>query len=128
MDTITPASHRIHVATTIIVGILVIALVALTFYVSSLKDQNIVGPPLAGPNDKQAQVVRFMDDFINLVLDAPGEVDFDTRLRLENEVRDTKDAEILAAWKAFTDSKTEDEAQDRVVDLLKILVARLRTN
>jgi len=126
MDTTSPSSHRVHVATTVIIGILVIAVVGLTIYVSSLKNQITGEVPVVGQTNKSGYVLLFMEDFVNSVLDAPGEVDFETRLRLENEVRETKDAEILAAWKAFTDSKSEGDAQKSVVQLLKILVVKLK--
>ena len=126
MDTTSPSSHRVHVATTVIIGILVIAVVGLTIYVSSLKNQITGEVPVVGQTNKSGYVLLFMEDFVNSVLDAPGEVDFETSLRLENEVRETKDAEILAAWKAFTDSKSEGDAQKSVVQLLKILVVKLK--
>ncbi|HEY4505008.1 MAG TPA: hypothetical protein VJI73_04530 [Candidatus Paceibacterota bacterium] len=128
MDTISTPSHRIHVITVTIIGILVIAVVGLTFYVSSLNDQITGKVPIVKQSSKQTQIVLFMNDFINSVLDAPGEVDFETRLRLENEVRDTKDADILAAWKAFTEGKSEADAQERVIELLKVLATKLKTN
>lgn len=64
--------------------------------------------------------------FIRDVLQAEGEVDFETRLKLENTVRDLGDAEIKAEWKNFTDSKTEVGAQESVKKLLEILVTKIQ--
>jgi hypothetical protein len=47
-------------------------------------------------------------------------------LKLENAVREIQDKEILDQWIKFTESKTEDEAQKNVKDLLEILVNKLQ--
>ena len=72
------------------------------------------------------RVLNFTKIFITEVLKARTEVDFETRLRLENAVRDLNDHEILSQWQAFTDSKTEAEAQDKVKDLLDMLVNKIK--
>jgi hypothetical protein len=53
-------------------------------------------------------------------------VDFDTRLSLENGVRDLKDPEIMAEWQNFTGSKTEADAQNSVKKLLEMLVDKIQ--
>ena len=81
----------------------------------ALKTQNI--------NEK---VLGFTKLFIDKVLKAETEIDFETRLNLENAVRDMNDEEILTQWQKFTDSKTETEAQDNVKNLLGILVSKIK--
>jgi len=71
------------------------------------------------------KVLDFAKLFIQKVLKAKGEIDFETRLRLENAVREIKDKEILEKWKNFTNSQTEEEAQENVKDLLEILVDKI---
>jgi hypothetical protein len=71
------------------------------------------------------KVVNFLKLFIDKVLKADKEIDFETRLQLENGVRDLNDKEILAAWQKFTASKTEQEAQLEVNNLLTLLVGKL---
>jgi len=68
------------------------------------------------------RTLEFLSLFIKKVLKAEKEVDFDTRLMLENKVRELNDKEILEAWNKFVNSKSEDEAQKNVKDLLDILV------
>jgi len=75
-------------------------------------------------NDK---ILDFSKLFIQKVLKAQNEVDFETRLKLENAVRDLADDEILAQWEKFTGSKTETEAQDNVKLLLELLVNKIKT-
>ena len=72
-----------------------------------------------------ASALRFTKLFIAKVLKAKSEVDFETRLNLENAVRDLKDPEILAQWQKFTDSQTECDAQQNVKDLLELLVNKI---
>jgi hypothetical protein len=77
-------------------------------------------------NTKNERIVNFLKLFITKVLKAEGEVDFETRLKLENAVREIQDKEILDQWTKFTESKTEEEAQKNVKDLLEILVNKLQ--
>jgi len=53
-------------------------------------------------------------------------LDFETRLSLENSVRDLNDPEIMAEWQNFTNSKTEADAQTSVKTLLGILISKIQ--
>ena len=72
------------------------------------------------------KVLEFTKLFIEKVLKAETEVDFETRLKLENAVRNLGDEEILAQWQKFTESKTEAEAQKEVKNLLEMLMNKIR--
>ena len=74
-------------------------------------------------NDK---VLSFTKLFVEKVLKTETEVDFETRLQLENSVRDLGNHEILAQWQKFTESKTEDDAQAEVKNLLQMLVDNIK--
>lgn len=74
-------------------------------------------------NDK---IIEFTKLFVVKVLKAEAEVDFETRLKLENAVRDLKNEEILAQWQKFTESQTEIEAQTQVKNLLDMLVNKIK--
>ena len=63
------------------------------------------------------KVLEFTKLFIEKVLKAETEVDFETRLKLENTIRNLGDEEILVQWQKFTGSKTEAEAQKEVKNL-----------
>jgi len=73
------------------------------------------------------KVLEFTKLFIEKVLKTETEVDFETRLKLENTVRNLGDEEILSQWQKFTESKTESEAQDNVKNLLEMLVGKIKT-
>ncbi len=72
------------------------------------------------------KVLEFAKLFIEKVLKAKTEVDFETRLKLENAVRNLDDEEILVQWQKFTESKIEAEAQEEVKNLLEMLVNKIR--
>lgn len=72
------------------------------------------------------KILRFNKLFISKVLRAKSEIDFETRLRLENTVRDLNDEEILTQWKKFTDSQTEVQSQEEVKNLLEMLANKIQ--
>ena|SRR3989338_931053 len=72
------------------------------------------------------KVVDFASLFIKKVLQADKEVDFETRLSLENAVRGLKDEEIMAEWTNFVGAKTETSAQESVKKLLGILIDKIQ--
>ena len=73
-----------------------------------------------------AKYLDFLKMFIKLVIKSDKEVDFETRLKLENNVRELSaeynDPEILLQWQKFVASTNESEAQKNVKDLLAMLV------
>ncbi|MEA3399464.1 MAG: hypothetical protein U9R00_03075 [Patescibacteria group bacterium] len=73
-----------------------------------------------------ADVIDFTSLFIKKVIQAEQEVDFETRLSLENAVRELDDTEIMTEWENFIESKTEQEAQNNVKKLLGILIDRIQ--
>ena len=72
------------------------------------------------------KTLNFTRIFVVKILKAEKEVDFETRLMLENSVRDLENSEILAQWQKFTNSKTESEAQEEVKILLEMLVNKIK--
>ena len=74
------------------------------------------------------KVLNFAKLFVQKVLKAEGEIDFETRLELENAVRGIGDSDILAQWQRFVESKTEQEAQAEVKNLLELLVNKIRVS
>ena len=71
------------------------------------------------------KTINFLKMFIQKVIKSDQEVDFETRLKLENLVRDLNDEEILAAWQKFVNSPDEISAQKNVKELLGLLVDKI---
>lgn len=80
---------------------------------------------IANSKNTNEKVLNFTKLFITQVLRADGEVDFETRLKLENAVRELNDQNILAQWQKFVESETEEEAQEEVKNLLGMLVNKI---
>ena len=72
------------------------------------------------------KVLEFSKLFIKEVLKAETEVNFDTRLKLENAVKNLGDEEILNQWQKFTESKTEVQAQEEAKNLLEMLMNKIK--
>lgn len=72
------------------------------------------------------KVLEFTKLFIGKVLKSEAEVDFETRLKLENAVRNLEDEKILGQWQKFIESKTEAQAQEEVKNLLEMLVNKIK--
>ncbi|OGN06799.1 MAG: hypothetical protein A2940_01575 [Candidatus Wildermuthbacteria bacterium RIFCSPLOWO2_01_FULL_48_29] len=71
------------------------------------------------------RTLAFTQLFVEKVLQSDTEIDFDTRLLLENSVRSIGDEAILTQWKKFTESQTEEEVQTEVKNLLSLLAKKL---
>jgi multisubunit Na+/H+ antiporter MnhF subunit len=74
------------------------------------------------------RVLAFSKLFITKVLKSETEVSFEDRLNLESAVRGLNDEQVLAQWQKFTNSKTEEEAQNEVKNLLELLVNKIKIN
>jgi len=118
------------IKTTLILIIVLILLAANVFlgvkYISLVKELRQTQAALQTQKTNE-KVLGFLKLFIKEVLKAENEVDFETRLKLENAVRSLEDEEILTQWKKFTESKTEAEAQEEVKNLLEMLVNKIKT-
>lgn len=118
--------NKEHVAIIIVVGALVIGNIFFGFfYFNNLKELNTLESTQSKVELNQ-KIINFSEMFIKKVLQADKEVDFETRLSLENAVRDLKDPEVMTEWQNFTASKTEADAQNSVKKLLGILVSKIQ--
>lgn len=62
--------------------------------------------------------------FIDKILNSDSTVDIESRLELENAVRNLNDTEVLVQWKKFIDSPSEKDSQKAVKDLLGMLAEK----
>ena len=92
---------------------------------NSLKHELEVKQSLLEKREFNKDILLFVKLFVSKVLKSDQDIDFETRLELENAVRDLEDSEVLAQWKKFTESQTEQEAQTEVRNLLEMLIAKI---
>ena len=78
--------------------------------------------------ESNKRILDFAQLFIKKVLKSESEIDFETRLLLENSVRASNDSDILSQWQRFSNSKNDVDAQKAVKDLLDVLVEKLRAS
>ena len=70
------------------------------------------------------KALHFRNLFEQNVMMAEGEIDFETRLNLENALSDLNDPEILGLWKDFARSKTRQDASSIAKQLIDLLIER----
>ncbi|GIW65616.1 MAG: hypothetical protein KatS3mg094_135 [Candidatus Parcubacteria bacterium] len=96
------------------------------FYIKQLQDKIIYlqrkQEEITKPVNRQS--LEFLDLLVKKVLKADKEVNFETKLLLENKVRELRDKEILDTWNEFVNSKNETQAQKNIKDLIEILIER----
>jgi hypothetical protein len=71
------------------------------------------------------KVLFFAKLFVDKVLLGTGTVSFDSRLELENAVRDINDKEIFSKWQDFTNSQSDQESQTAAGSLLKLMFTKI---
>ena len=79
---------------------------------------------ITAAQEERTKFTEFNKVFISEVLQAKSEVNYDTRLKLDEMVKDINDKDLTAQWQKFTDSQTEKEAQDETVNLLGLVAER----
>lgn len=94
-------------------------------YFSLRKNYRVAQMVLEGRGISERNL-EFTKLFIDDVIRAQGEIDFETRLKLESAVRNLEDAEVLAQWSKFVESKTGDEAQREIKNLLGMLINKIK--
>ncbi|MFZ2149779.1 MAG: hypothetical protein WAV15_01305 [Minisyncoccia bacterium] len=110
----------------IVVGVLLVGCVffGLNYFFLSQELEEVQSR--SAKTELNERVLGFTSLFITEVLQADGEVNFETRLSLENSVRGLKDEQIMAEWQKFVGSKTEAEAQASVKRLLGMLIDKVQ--
>lgn len=107
------------------IGILLVAFLVAGFgYLSTQKKLTVAESSLVTA-DQVKEVALFNKMFVEKVLASKAQMSFDDRLELENSVRKLSDVEILRLWRAFTNSKSDADAQVQVKDLLQLLAAKM---
>lgn len=91
-------------------------------YTEALKEKNA---PVVDNTAKNIQIARFLQEFIAVVLSPQGTVSVDDRVKLENDIRQIGDAELLTQWQAFVGSTDAASAQKNAVSMMSLLSAKM---
>lgn len=81
----------------------------------------------AAPDDvaSRIQTARFLKLYIDTVLTPGSNISVDDRIKLENDIRQLKDADLVRQWDVFVASEGNTEAQVNAVKLMSLLVNKL---
>lgn len=93
-------------------------------FIKADKELTMITDEMKAVNAKQP-ILEFNQLFVDKVLKAENEVSFDTRLELENKVRELKDVEMLDQWNKFVNAEDEMQAQVEVKNLLGLLANKM---
>ena len=74
---------------------------------------------------EKTKFAEFNKAFINKVLQSKSEVSYGTRVELNETIKSINDKELTQQWKRFTNSQTEEEAQEETIKLLKLLAEKI---
>lgn len=83
---------------------------------------------LSAYNSQQtdSRVLAFTNMFVEDVLMANKEIDFDTRLSLETAVRGLNDQDIFNQWQKFTKAETKEDSSREAKFLLDLLIKKIK--
>lgn len=116
---------KLKIILIIIIAILIAGNIFFSFqYLANYREARRLGA-IANTQKINEQVLAFAKLFIEKVLKAETEASFETRLQLENAVRNLDDNKIMTQWQKFVESKTEAEAQEEVKNLLSIVIEKI---
>jgi hypothetical protein len=71
------------------------------------------------------QNTRILKSFINIVINTTTAITIEDRVKLENDVRQSHDAEIIKRWEAFAAAKDGKTAQTAAVSLMVLLANKM---
>jgi hypothetical protein len=76
-------------------------------------------------SSQRLRMARFLKFFVDTVLNDSGTISTDQRIKLESDVRQIGDADVLRLWNAFVDSADAKSAQERAVALMSMIANKL---
>jgi len=74
---------------------------------------------------KRIEISRFLRQFIDTVLNTKEAISYEQRVKLESDVQQIKDADIIKLWNAFVNSKDSKSAQENTVKLMSMLANKM---
>ena len=112
-------------------NILMLILVAGNIYFSIQYTQSIAleqskSDAAASADQARFQDTRILKSFINIVINTGSQgITLEDRVKLENDVRQSHDSEIIKRWDAFAAAKDGKTAQTAAVSLMVLLANKM---
>jgi hypothetical protein len=116
--------------TRLLSNILMLILVAGNIFFSIQYTQNITAEQNrvaqeASADQTRVQNTRMLKSFINIVINTTGTITLEDRVKLENDIRQSHDAEVIKRWDAFVAAKDGKTAQTAAVSLMVLLANKM---
>ncbi len=113
----------------IVSNILMLVLVAGNIYFSIQYTQNIAleqtrSDTAAAQDQERFQDTRILKSFINIAINSSS-VSLEDRVKLENDVRQSHDSELIKRWDVFAGAKDGKTAQTAAVALMVFLANKM---
>lgn len=111
-------------------NVLMVILVAGNIFFSIQYTQNMIREREAEVTNQAKDQVRaksaiFLRSFIEIVLNTQGTVSMADRVKLEDQILQTGDADLIKAWNTFVNSGDGTVAQANAVKLMNLLAIKL---
>lgn len=111
-------------------NVLMLILVAGNIFFSIQYTQNLTSEAnraaeSASQDQIRTQDTRILKSFINIVINTTGAITLEDRVKLENDVRQTHDTDIIKRWDAFVAAKDGKIAQTAAVSLMVLLANKM---
>ncbi len=90
-------------------------------YVNDIKQQADQQEVTDQATTTRIQISRFLKYFIDTVLNTKGTISMEDRIKLENDIRQIHDTDLIKLWDGFVASKDGKEAQVNAVKLMAML-------
>ena len=90
-------------------------------YVNDIKQQANQQEVTDQTTTTRIQISRFLKYFIDTVLNTKGSISMEDRIKLENDIRQIHDTDLIKLWDGFVASKDGKEAQVNAVKLMAML-------
>ncbi len=113
----------------IVSNILMIILVAGNIFFSVQYTQNIATEQnktdaATAADQERVQNTRILKSFINIVINSTS-VSLEDRVKIENDIRQSHDTEIIKRWDTFAGAKDGKTAQTAAVSLMVLLANKM---
>ena len=110
----------------IIIIVLLLGNIFLAYkYVGAMRVQNMENAAGEQKITQRVQISDFNKLFVETVLNSKGTISSDDRIKLENDVRQTHDEDLINAWNIFVSSKDSKTTQENAMKILGLLANKM---
>ena len=94
-------------------------------YVNVMRAQGVERAVSEQKVTQKVQVANFNKLFVETVLNSKGTISSDDRIKLENDVRQTHDEDLINIWNVFVSSKDSKTTQENAMKILGLLANKM---